>query len=564
MSDKQIAGKLARPIDIDEIVSISKYLRRANRILVVVDGGISFQYNGNNLSLETAVRVLDEMDYGFSYTRVVLATRNGSQPARMNVPESDRLRMPTYTGFRFNMTEPDGSLTINHFDQIFLFGLLPGNGALQDDSQIDAPANNPTSAAEAAVLKTWMDAGGGIFATGDHDILGASMCSRIPRVRRMRKWKVADGVPPLGDIFNSAGVMTVDNPGDTRLRVDTNRPANAAETPGPSNPNPARIMFANQGDLVPQRIAWEPWYSFQSIFATYTAPHPILCHPSLGPINVMPDHPHEGLCFTESEFSDPDSDFPGGSRPKVIAFGDALPSPPYRFEKGPQFGKHFPMISVYDGRPHNVGRVVVDTTWHHWMDINIRNMELENGDNWSKIRQYFVNVASWLAKSSWRLWWLETYLTALPYTYYGQLELSPKISVLGLGRGLADYLRPWVGPCWVREFLFDIIVDFDVYRWIYERLRPLPNPCLTCPPFEIILEAVFGQIVRQRLAGPSFIEKNVIGKKKPPAVEDDQIVKPLIKAAGSGLREVVSIYEKSLKHAQEDLALLRKSGEKLG
>ena len=88
----------------------------------------------------------------------------------------------------------------------------------------------------------------------------------------------------------------------------------------------------------------------------------MLCHPKLGPIDVMPDHPHEGLCFTESQidlaatyafngYSGPE--YPGSGsgqpRPRVIAWGHTLADPPYSFAKGDTTAKHFPMISVYDG-----------------------------------------------------------------------------------------------------------------------------------------------------------------------------------------------------------------------
>ena len=49
--------------------------------------------------------------------------------------------------------------------------------------------------AEVEAIAAWMNAGGGVFATGDHALLGASMCHKIPRVRSMRKWTRAQGVP---------------------------------------------------------------------------------------------------------------------------------------------------------------------------------------------------------------------------------------------------------------------------------------------------------------------------------------------------------------------------------
>jgi len=64
----------------------------------------------------------------------------------------------------------------------------------------------------------------------------------------------------------------------------------------------AVIPFSNQEDSKPQSIDWVPWISQQvSIFQIRQRPHPILCHPVHGPIDVMPDHPHEGWCYEDDE-----------------------------------------------------------------------------------------------------------------------------------------------------------------------------------------------------------------------------------------------------------------------
>ena len=49
-----------------------------------------------------------------------------------------------------------------------------------------------------AVLTQFMQAGGGVFATGDHENLGAALCARIPRVRAMRLWN--QGTPSFDGI----------------------------------------------------------------------------------------------------------------------------------------------------------------------------------------------------------------------------------------------------------------------------------------------------------------------------------------------------------------------------
>ncbi|MBI1682668.1 hypothetical protein [Caulobacter hibisci] len=62
---------------------------------------------------------------------------------------------------------------LNQYDEIFLFPIVRDGGA------------NNASPAEVAAIARFMDRGGGVFATGDHENLGASLCRGIPRVRSM-------------------------------------------------------------------------------------------------------------------------------------------------------------------------------------------------------------------------------------------------------------------------------------------------------------------------------------------------------------------------------------------
>ncbi|HYO53502.1 hypothetical protein [Archangium sp.] len=63
---------------------------------------------------------------------------------------------------------------INDYDQLWFYGLKPGNGS---DNVFDG---THLSDAELRILSEWMDhRQGGVFAAGDHEDLGATMCSRI-------------------------------------------------------------------------------------------------------------------------------------------------------------------------------------------------------------------------------------------------------------------------------------------------------------------------------------------------------------------------------------------------
>lgn len=517
------------------------------KILIVVDGGISLTEAPSAFGVGRIVRLLRESHIGCTHFTVDLARRNGSTAGN-----------PNYTNFRFDQQEA-GQPIINKYHEVWCFGFNPDNNA-GPDTNITQPGALPTSDAELKVLTQWMnDRRGGLLAMGDHDYLGASMCHRIPRIRSMRRWTNAQGVPPIGGAANP----------DTHLRHDTNQPATAGQISAG-----ALIPFLNQEDSTPQRIDWVPWISQQiSIFKVLERPHPILCHPTHGPINVMPDHPHEGWCFEDDEIDlTRDLDIPGlsgkeyptvgGNQPQpiVIAHGTTTPNPPFNLEKGPSPKKRFGMISVYDGHPVNVGRVATDSTWHHWFDENIQAIEAAGGSNWDKISRYYLNVAVWLAPPGVPDWCLIFEVIKTHFTYLGFQEYSRKASVFDLGSALHTHLTRYLGPCWVTHWVFDKLqlVDADFWAWLKDRLFwkkgiPVPggDPCLSCPPFELIEIAVLGGLVRASFPLADEIKEHT--DKSPERalkLEAERIVKQQLEGVAMGLKEFRTALAKSVKEMQ--------------
>ncbi|MBK7010681.1 MAG: hypothetical protein IPH36_19660 [Saprospiraceae bacterium] len=93
--------------------------------------------------------------------------------------------------------------------------------------------NGNLPALELKALTDFMNAGGGVFATGDHENLGQFMCSEIPRVRSMRKWYWP--VAPAGRLVAPDGGSA--NRLDTTVVGDT-----------------ANYQFDDQSDETPQNI----------------------------------------------------------------------------------------------------------------------------------------------------------------------------------------------------------------------------------------------------------------------------------------------------------------------
>jgi hypothetical protein len=554
---------IARPALADYV---SKFLHHHARILFVVDTEISLSPGAGAFGVERVIRLLRETSVGCMHFHVDVGLRSGDVFAVVAAPTGTNAK---YVGFRFDSTLPDGSRVLDHYDEVWCFGFKPDNSG-GPDANIAAPGAFPASDAELAVLTTWMNAKGGVFATGDHDYLGASMCHRIPRVGTMRAWTNAQGVPPI----------------NTAARIDTNRPANAAETAGSEV-----IEFDRQSDAVPQRIDWVPWLSFRHhpfVFARWERPHPVLCHPSLGPINVMPDHPHEGVVF--DHVAQPDVglaaitltnsyDFGGGVAgaeyptagtvqplPMVIARGRTLADPPLMHEKGDSPAKRFAMISVYDGHRADVGRVATDSTWHHWMNINLTDLEAAGGDNWEKIKRYYLNLAVWLAPPHIPRHCFHFHLIESLFSHPGIEEFRPTADLVELGAVFRHHLVRAYGPCWVTQFVIDWIglVDIKLRERLIERylavpaprrpIPPRPDPCLTCPPPDLIEAVVLGGIVQaaaQAMRGESHgIEASVRQLRE---TRPERLEKQLVEGAAAGIKHLQALYATSL---QQTKALL--------
>ena len=531
---------------IDQLKDLIR-LRSTIKILIVVDGGISLTEAPSGFGVGRLIRLLRESNIGCTRFSVDLARRNSSDAGA-----------PRYTNFRFDQLE-GGQPVLNQYHEVWCFGFNPDNDA-GPDTNITQPGAQPTSDSELKALTVWMnERRGGLLAMGDHDYLGASMCHRIPRIRSMRRWTNAQGVPPIGGADDA----------DTHLRHDTNQPATPGQLGGGE-----LIPFLNQEDATPQKIDWVPWITQQvHIFKYFQRPHPILCHPDYGPIDVMPDHPHEGWCYEDYEidlaatysFDDLSGDeYPtlNGQQPHptLIAYGTTTPNPPYNLAKGLSPKKKFGMVGVYDGHPVNVGRVVTDSTWHHWFDENIQDIEAAGGANWAKISRYYLNVAVWLAPPGQPDWCIVVDTITTHFTYLGFQEYRRTASIFDLGKALHTHLVRYLGPCWVTQWVIDKlqIIDDDIWAHLKERLfwrkglpRPGGDPCLSCPPFELLEIAVLGGLVRATFPVADEIKAQV--DKKPDRelkFDPERLLKIQQEGAEIGVREFRGALAASLKELQ--------------
>lgn len=467
------------------------------RILVVADTAVSFT---GEFGVGMLIDLIRENVDGYVRFKVDLA-RLGTRTQSLIVVDSPGPREPKYSNFRFSSEHGDKRV-IADYDEIWCFGFAPGNDGSSNDNNI---WNSPYASTDQdlAVLTEWMNAGGGMLAMGDHHYLGAAMCAKIPRVRSMRRWTNAQNVPPIA--------------GPDRL--DTNQPQNASQNPE-STPNPAEIPFDAQEDDVPQPIEWRRYAGWSLVLGERRyRPHPVLCGKNLGVIDVLPDHAHEGWVYEDDEINlsatydfgvVSGDEYPSvGSlqpRPEVIAWANTLPDPPYNHDKGTVPARRFGLIGAYNGDAADVGRVLVDSTWHHWFDINLVGLEAEENDTeYQKIVRYFRNTAVWLARKSQRRQMLTstTFLSVIKASYFEDFVL-PR-TVFDLGTQAIDVLGRETSDCLVRDWVS--VFEPPVLTGELEEphpdskppVGPPPDPCWSCPPPELLHRSVLGGIVQEVL-----------------------------------------------------------------
>ena len=344
---------------------VSFYLWRpcTVRVLIVVDG-LDFSPS-NGFGLSQFVTTILNTGWYVRFAITLADIRNVNVAAQGMMPGEPRIA-DRIAGFRFDNTD---HFAPDRFDVVFLFGIaetyqfFPGRGqATLTDAELQA-------------IGEFQNGGGGLFATGDHAALGRALCSRVARARNMRLWDSKN---------NALGEDMVSMTG--RYRNDTNRIGHDSTS-----------EFNDQSDDIPQQI--DPvFYTRRSFIFRYRFPHPLLCGPR-GVIRVMPDHPHEGECIVPPDTSlnvqftgKLGAEYPPGSGggaqpfPEIISYnrvpaGNVASVDPDRLtdDKSPTVGQRFPGISAYDGHRAGIGRVVCDSTWHHFVNINLTGEA--NGDS---------------------------------------------------------------------------------------------------------------------------------------------------------------------------------------
>lgn len=374
------------------------------RVLMYADGVVHFS-GGSFGGLQYVYNLLKSRSYFYVDFQIDFAHRDGTDPTA-TIAGAHQLTSPTLD-------------LMNKYDEVWFFGIN------------ETPS---LSTAELTLLDQFMAAPkhGGVLVTGDHASLGRGIAGQITRAGQMRLYPAPPSSPP-----------------DWNATIEEGPDANAT------------FDFEDQSDDKPQTIRYTryPLGSVLGVPRRYR-PHPVLCGPD-GPIDVLPDHQHEGEALAPAVAAgDPHWPTKAGhqERPEVIARGRI--KDPGATKHGQEIG----VVSAYNGHNVDVGRIVADSTWHHWFDINLTGIAAPPSPYagfdatpagqaaLKKIDAYFLNIGVWLAppvrQAEMRnaAWWSVLWTDHI-------VELSPDLPIALLGGEAIDALGRRASRCMVTEWV---------------------------------------------------------------------------------------------------------------
>jgi hypothetical protein len=386
------------------------------------------------------------------------------------------------------------------FDQIWFFGLHQvnkknfnprlGGGGPESELVVD----------EVKALRAWMDRGGGVLMTGDHANLrpkdalppdpnppcpyqdgnhkyaglGRALGRCVPRAGELRDW---DGPP-------------------TAREEDSN---NTQVTPfiRCGEPFPAQILF--QRDRIPQQLIL-PTFDEKGKPALGGQPHPLFFYrEGCGSIQFFPDHLHEGEVVIPDSF--PDTIWPKNDAtkfqplPREVAYG---------LDK--RSGNKIKLLAAYDGSLVDVGRIVADSAWHHYFNINLSGFTQPTGPGSpiDQIGQFYGNLAVWLSPTIKRFEMAEAMFRWLGQDPEVLEALGPpeKAKIADrwrAGAAARGSLSQVSSPCEIHELLQMTIPKYYSYVEQFETLYfPEKGYNLTClPSQELLLGCVIKQYPRE-------------------------------------------------------------------
>jgi hypothetical protein len=386
---------------------------------------------------------------------------------------------------------------LKEFDQVWFFGIhqenktnysleFPGGGGPRSELEED----------EILALEHWMSVdpnhgwpGIGVLMAGDHANpppsvvlppgsdplcppldhktflgLGRAIGKGVPRAGELRKW---EGPPThcLEDNFNSQFLP---------FAGDLNQPQHQMD----DNPQPLILQtFDAQGN---PSSAGQPHELFKGTNGSW--------------IRVFPDHDHEGTLALPTKF--PPAVWPNTTtvwpKPSIIAYGTDR-----------RTGQRLDILSAYNGDAVKRGRIVADSSWHHYFNVNLKFLSADQPESAAarQLGEYYRNLAFWLSPLSRRreiadamILWLATHPLMLEQAGSG---------VNSVGRLAAGLLSEFVTGCQLQELLI-ALCPIKISRKVQRFVFPKPTEAQSVPSPETLLGAVLSEYFSEASQSGNF------------------------------------------------------------
>ena len=338
----------------------------------------------------------------------------------------------------------------DQFDQIWFFGVHQINKAFPNLNLGGGTTESELTAGESTALKKWMDEHhGGVLVTGDHagqrpdDAIAADPNPLFPDTARSEKFlglgrALGRGIPRAGKLRRWDGDPT-SLPGHT------------------FNTQARRRGFGNndpllEGDFLPQEISHRLFD--KNGLPTRDGggvPHPLFFYSDDHPILFLPDHTHEGAVILPDLSESIWETNAAGFRPEphVVATGiDA------------NTGSELNLLVAYDGTAVNRGRIVADSSWHHYFNVNLQGLlhpaPLDSPAD--QIGQFYANLALWLCPikkrqqmSDLMIEWLARHPMVLEE--FGPISTDELAALVGTGQAALHVVKRVASLCEIHELI---------------------------------------------------------------------------------------------------------------
>ena len=385
------------------------------------------------------------------------------------------------------------------FDELWLFGFYQITVDQDFNPDFGGGRDNELDQTEVDALEDWMNSGG-ILISGDHSefapggaatdpvetflCLGRALGHKVKRAGELRQWK--------GPFTNQASSSF-----NTLIRT--------AE-------HDERFEDL-QIDPLPQSINLLP-------FAPDGSPHSIFLG-TKETIRILPDHAHEGQLVLPnlSNWPPESTPIPQKPKPKFVAMGCDKRS-----------CESHPVLTVYNGDEAGIGRIIADSSWHHYLNKNL--VGFDGTPAIDLLKQLFHNIAFYLAPISKR--------QEMSREMFRFLARHPDVqeergnSPYVVGRVALQILSSNSTKCEIDELLrLALPADAEVSRENFsspDRIRSFP------PTRDLVVGAIINRIYQtasERLA-------SVAADSVPPSLNDEDII-------AAGFEDALQVHIESLK-----------------